>query len=64
MAAPFKTHINITEHFNPAFQQLQVAVIQPLTHLHETMLSRYGGTGYLSVVIETNPFVVAFHCWR
>ena len=53
-----ETHI--AEHFNPAFLQLQVAVMQPITHLYETMLSRSGGVGSLSVVIGTNPFVVAF----
>ena len=57
--SPFQeTHI--AEYFNLAFLQLQVAVMQPITHLHETMLSRSGGAGSLSVVIGTNPFVVAF----
>ena len=52
--------IHIAEHFDPAFLQLQVAVMQPLTHLHEIMLSRSDGAGSLSVLIGTNPFVVAF----
>ena len=57
-----ETHI--TEYFNPAFLQLQVAVMQPLRHLHDTMLSKSGGAGFLSVVIGTSPFIVTLqpHC--
>ena len=48
------------EHFKPAFLQLQVVVPQPLTHLHDTILSSSGGAASLSVVIGTSPFEVTF----
>ena len=55
---------HITEHFKPAFLQLQVVVVQPLKHLQDTIFNSSCGAGYLSVVIGSSPFEVTFqpHC--
>jgi len=55
---------HITEHFKPAFLQLQVVVSQPFMHLQATTFSSSGGAGSLSVVIGASPFGVLFqpHC--
>ena len=50
--------IYITEHFNPALLQLQVAVVQPLMHLQDIMLTSSIVAGSLSVLIWATPFVV------
>ena len=48
------------EHFSPAFLQLQVAVMQPLRHLHEIIFGKLKGMESLFVVIGATSFSVTF----